>query len=188
MRRWSGMVLLAAVALAVPPAHGTDLRIDGSRSHAEFGVRLLWLRTVSGRFAQISGEVKLDAREHATVDAHIPVASLAMDSARFRRDVLAPPFFDAANYPLIHFLSDPIPLARLTAGGALDGQLSLRGVTRPVRFELLPSQCSTLTARGCLIEARGLISRSAFGMTSDRATVSDQVQLGLLIALDPPSN
>ena len=183
-----GIALLAVLALTVPAARGTSLRIDGSRSHAEFGVRLLWLRTVSGRFAQISGKVTLDAQEQATVDAHIPVASLAMDSARFRRDVLAPPFFDATNYPRIHFLSDPVPLARLTAGGALDGQLSLRGVTRPVRFELLPSQCSTLTARRCLIEARGLISRSAFGMTSYRATVSDQVQLGLLIALDPSSD
>jgi polyisoprenoid-binding protein YceI len=188
MRGVVGIALLAVLALSVSPAHGADLRIDGSRSHAEFGVRLLWLSTVSGRFAQISGEVRLDAREHATVDAHIPVASLTMDSARFRRDVLAPPFFDAANYPLIHFLSDPIPLARLTAGGALDGQLSLRGVTLPVRFELLPSQCNTLTARGCLIQARGLISRRAFGMTSYRATVSDQVHLGLLIALDPASD
>ena len=182
------MALLAALALIMPTARGSDFRIDGSRSHAEFGVRLLWLRTVSGRFAQISGEVKLDPHQLVTVDAHIPVASLTMNSARFRRDVLAPPFFDAANFPLIHFLSAPIPLARLTAGGTLDGQLSLRGVIRPVRFELLPSQCSTLTARGCRIEARGLISRSAFGMTSYRATVSDQVHLGLLIALDPSSD
>ena len=188
MRSWSGMALMAALALNVPTARGTAFRIDGSRSHAEFGVRLLWLRTVNGRFAQISGEVKLDPRQLVTVDAHIPVASLTMDSARFRRDVLAPAFFDASRYPLIHFLSDPIPLTRLTAGGALDGQLSLRGVTRPVRFELLPSQCGSLTGRGCRIEARGLISRSAFGMTSHRATVSDQVQLGLLIALDPSSD
>lgn len=188
MRRWSGTALLVALAVAGPAARSTDFRIDGSRSHAEFGVRLLWLHTVSGRFAQISGEVKLDPHELATVDARIQAASLTMDSARFRRDVLAPEFFDASRYPLIRFLSAPVPLARLTGGGALDGQLSLRGVTLPVRFELLPARCRTLTARGCLIEARGLISRSAFGMTSYRATVSDQVQLGLLIALDPSSD
>ena len=180
------MALLAA--LAVPAVRSTDFRIDGSRSHAEFGVRLLWLHTVSGRFAQISGEVQLDPHELATVDARIQTASLTMDSARFRRDVLAPEFFDAGRYPLIRFLSAPVPLARLTDGGPLDGQLSLRGVTLPVRFELLPARCRPLAARGCLIEARGLISRSAFGMTSYRATVSDQVQLGLLIALDPSSH
>lgn len=108
-----------------------------------------------------------------------------MDSAGARRSVLSPEFFDARRYPTIHFLSDPIPMARLASGGVLNGRLSLRGVTRTVRFELLPASCTTLTARGCLIEARGLISRSAFGMTSHRATLSDQVQLGLLIALEP---
>ncbi len=178
------MALLAALALTAPTARGTDFRIDGSRSHAEFGVRLLWLHTVIGRFATISGEVQLAPHELATVDARIQAASLTMNSARFRRDVLAPEFFDASHYPLIRFLSAPVPLARLTHGGALDGQLSLRGVTLPVRFELLPTRCSALTARGCRIEARALISRRAFGMTSYHATVSDQVQLGLLIALD----
>jgi hypothetical protein len=54
-----------------------------------------------------------------------------------------------------------------------------------VRFELLPARCIDLVASGCTIEARGTILRSAFGMTSHRATLSDEVQLGLQIALNP---
>ena len=183
--RLAALAALALMLAPMPILAGTAFQFDAARSQAEFGVRLLWLHTISGRFAQITGAVRLDAKGLATVDAHIRTSSLTMASASLRRSVLAEDFFDAAHYPGIHFLSEPVPLARLSNGGALEGWLSLRGVTRRVRFELLPARCSGLTARGCTIEARGAILRSAFGMSSHRATLSDRVQLGLQIALDP---
>jgi len=169
---------------AAPAARYTDYRINPTRTQATFAVRLLWLRTISGRFTIIAGEVKLDQRGHAVIDARITVDSVAMESDRLRRWVLAPEFFDAAQYPTIRFLSDPVPLAKLISGGELDGQLSLRGITLPVQFELLPATCATLTAATCLIEARGSVSRSAFGMSSHRTALSNHVDLGLSIALD----
>jgi polyisoprenoid-binding protein YceI len=178
-------LLLAGLVLAAPAARSTVYRIDSTRSHAEFSARLLWLQTISGRFTQIDGVVKLDARGLATVDARITTGGTVMDSERFRRWVLSSEFFDAAHYPTIHFLSDPITFATLTAGGVLDGQLTLRGITRPVHFDLLPAKCTAITAQTCLIEARGSVSRSAFGMTAHRTALYDRVQLGLLIALNP---
>ncbi len=187
MRHALSAVLLAGLALIAPAARSTGYHIDPARSHANFGVRLLWLRTISGRFSLIAGEVRLDPHGQATIDARITVDSIAMDSDRLRRWVLAPEFFDAVHYPAIHFMSDPIPVDTLLSGGELDGQLRLRGVTLPVHFELLPVTCAAITAPTCLIEARGLVSRSAFGMTAHRAALSDQVQLGLSIALDAAS-
>ncbi|MHB1272446.1 MAG: YceI family protein [Rhodanobacter sp.] len=188
MKRPLASLLLAGLTLAAPAARSSDYRIDTRRSHAEFAIRLLWLHTIDGRFTQIAGGVKLDPHGLATVDASITTNSIVMDSRRVRRWILAPEFFDAAHYPTLRFLSAPVTLATLTAGGTLNGQLRLRGVVRPVRFELLPARCTTLTAATCLIEVRGHISRSAFGMRSHRATLSDRVQLGLLIALDPTSH
>jgi polyisoprenoid-binding protein YceI len=184
VRRAFFAVLLASLALAAPAARSTDYRIDPARSHATFGVRLLWLRTISGRFSLIAGEVKLDPHGRASIDARITMDSVAMDSERLRRWVLAPEFFDAVAYPTIRFVSEPIPVSMLTSGGGLDGKLSLRGVTLPVHFELLPVTCETITAAACLIQAQGLVSRSAFGMTSHRTALSDHVQLGFSIALD----
>lgn len=188
MRRPLASLLLAGLALAAPTARSSDYRIDTHRSHAEFAIRLLWLHTIKGRFTQIAGSVKLDSHGLATVDASIATDSIVMSSARVRHWVLAPEFFDAAHYPTIHFRSAPVTLATLTAGGVLNGQLRLRGVVRPVHFELLPASCTTLTAATCLIEVRGHISRSTFGMRGHRATLSDRVRLGLLIALDPTSH
>jgi len=181
-------LLFAAQALAAPTAHAMDYRINSARSDAEFGVRLLWLQTITGRFTEIAGDVKLDDHGLATVDAHITASSIRMASDRLRRWVMAPDFFDALQYPTIHFLSQPITFSMLTTGGVLQGQLTLRGVTKPMRFELLPAHCTPSEQQTCLIEARGSLSRSAFGMAAHRTALSDQVQLGLLIALEHTPN
>ncbi|WP_449426914.1 YceI family protein [Rhodanobacter umsongensis] len=188
MRRRFAIGLLAALVLVAPAARSADYRIADNRSYADFGVRLLWLHTISGRFMQITGEVREDARGLATVDARIDVNSIVMDSARSRRWVLAPEFFDAAQYPTLHFVSDPVTLPMLTAGGVLDGRLTLRGVTGPIRFELMPATCDPAAMAGCVIEARGTLSRSAFGMNTHRATLSDQVKLGLWITFGPATH
>jgi polyisoprenoid-binding protein YceI len=183
-RPWSAL-FFAALVLAAPASRAEDFRIDEARSHADFGVRLLWLHTVSGRFTSIRGDVYLDHVGLATVDVSIDVNSVAMDSARFRRWVLAPEFFDAQRHPTARFLSDPVPFDRLATGGVLDGRLNLRGVIRPVQLELLPADCARITSRACMIEARGAVSRSDFGMTSHGTSLSDTVKLDLMIALEP---
>lgn len=188
VRRWFATCLLAGLALAAPAARSADYRIAADRSYADFAVRLLWLHTINGRFTQIAGQVRVDPHGLATVDARIGVNSVVMDSARFRRWMLAPEFFDAAQYPTIHFVSDPVALSLLSKGGVLDGQLSLRGVTRPIRFELMPSTCGAITAGDCVIEAHGTLARGEFGMNGHRATLSDQVQLGLWITLNPETD
>jgi polyisoprenoid-binding protein YceI len=180
------LLLLTGAALPTASAYCTDYRIEADRSHADFAVRLLWLRTIDGRFTGIDGQVRVDPRGLATVDAHISTDSLVMASKRLRNWALGSEFFDAARYPGIHFVSEPVALATLNKGGALDGQLHLHGVTLPVHFALQPTDCRTLFA-GCVIEVHGTLSRSAFGMDSHRAALSDQVQLGLSIALETPT-
>jgi polyisoprenoid-binding protein YceI len=176
----SALVALLALALTPPhPVSASVWRIESS-SHADFGVRLLWLHTIRGRFERIVGTVAPHADGRLVVDARVAVDSLAMDSPRLRRWVLGEEFFDAVQYPFLHFISLPVTRAALDGGGSLDGQLTLRGITRPMRFELLPARC---TADACLIEARGELRRSEFGMTDHRAVLSDHVELALSIAI-----
>lgn len=183
-----GMLLTGLVLLPAGTATATDYRIAPAESHADFAVRLLWLHTIDGRFTDINGRVHVDARGMATVNASIRAESIVMDSERFRRWTLAPEFFDAARYPIIHFVSRPVALAMLTRGGPLEGWLDLRGMTRAVRFELQPAHCQSLASAACLIRAEGSISRSAFGMHGHHASLSDPVELGLSIRLDAASD
>lgn len=178
--RAAGAVALVALALAAHAAPVRVWHIESAPSHADFGVRLLWLHTIHGRFGQIAGTVAPRTDGRVVVNASIAANSLAMDSPRLRRWVLDEEFFDAAQYPTLHFVSAPVARDTLDEGGALDGLLTLRGVTRPIRFELLPARC---TADACLIEARGELKRSEFGMTGHRAVLSDHVELALSIAI-----
>jgi polyisoprenoid-binding protein YceI len=180
-------IALLITCAAALPLHAADYRIDPERSHADFGVRLFWLSQIKGRFEQIDGDVTLSSlHDTAIVDAHITVDSIQMNSDRIRRWVLAPEFFDAPKYPSIHFVSEPISLAMLEKGGGLDGTLTLRGVTRPAHFELMPSVCPLNSPQACVISVRGTIQRSDFGMSSHRTAISDQVELGMMISLDYP--
>lgn len=178
--------LLPLLPLAPMPHHSIGYRIDSARSLASFGVRLLWVHEIDGRFRHLDGAV-LPGPHRGTmvVTADIAVASVAMDSARMRRWVLATEFFDAADYPEIRFVSDPVPAAMLDHGGPLPGRLSLRGVTRPVIFTLHPLHCDGPPAAPCLIALDGALRRGDFGMTAHRATLSDRVELNLAIVLTP---
>jgi len=148
-------------------------------------VRLFWLRQIRGRFDQIGGEVTLNPqRDLATVDARIDVNSVQMDSDRFRRWVLAPEFFDVEHYPTIHFVSAPVAVAKLEDGGDLSGWLTVRGVTQPAVFQMLPAHCRLDAMHTCTIELRGSIQRSDFNMNGHRTALSDRVDLGLTIELD----
>lgn len=183
MNRLAGS--LAVLLLAMLPVQAADYRISPHRSHAEFGVRLFWVSQISGRFEQIDGDVTLSAlRDTAVVNADIAVDSIRMGSDRIRRWVLAPEFFDVSHYPTIHFVSEPIALDALEKGGDLQGTLTLRGVTRPASFQLLPSHCPLREPRQCVIAVRGTIQRSDFGMSAHRAALSDKVELGMSISLD----
>jgi len=172
--------------LPMQAAPSASYLIDSAHSQAVFGVRLLWLHEISGRFRHIDGAVLGGPRDGTVVvRANIAVDSVTMDSARMRRWVLAPEFFDVADYPFIRFVSDPLPLATLEYGGPLPGRLSLRGVTAPVTFTLHPLYCTGLPPTSCRISLNGTLQRGEFGMIAHGTTLSDRVELNLAITLRP---
>lgn len=178
-------VLLAALAFAAP-VRGTELvRLDPTRSQAGFGIGVLLLFDVVGRFVKVDGVVEVDRdRQEAVVDARIAADSVRIDGGSREDWARSAEFFDAERYPEIRFRSEAFPLARLGEGGALEGRLTLRGVTRSANFELLPAACAH-PARDCPVRAKGVIRRSMFGMRTRRATLSDKVILEFSIYAMP---
>jgi len=176
-----------ALLLSAAPLAAADLRIDPVRSRAEFSVRLLWVSNVSGAFDGIRGDVSIDhAAQTAVVRADIDTESIRMESARLRRWVLAPEFFDSVHYPTIHFESSPTPLLLLTEGGDVEGKLTLRGITQPVTFHLQGNRCSPESLVGCVLQLQGMIDRTDFEMRGRRGALADRVNLGMAIVLEAP--
>jgi len=178
-------VLAVLLALAAPGLHAEVLALDSTRSQAGFGIGVLLLFDVVGRFVKVDGFVEIDRQtQEAVVDARIAADSVRIDGGSREDWARSAEFFDAERYPEIRFRSDAFPLSRLSEGGGLAGKLTLRGITRAASFELLPATCAR-PARDCPVRAKGVIRRSMFGMRTRRATLSDKVILELSIYAMP---
>lgn len=190
MRSCAAAVLFAAAWFGLAPAAAAErleyLAFDGTNSHVDFEVKVLWLVGVHGRFGSVRGTITIDHfRNAATVEAQIDANVVAMRNKNHEDWVRSAEFFDAEHYPQIAFVSDAIPLQRLQTGGDIDGRLTLRGVEKRVRFELVKPDCPAASGDNCPIEAEGSIHRSDFGMSSRRGALSDKVELSFSIATKP---
>jgi polyisoprenoid-binding protein YceI len=175
-------LLLVAAAFVAGTACAEDARrerveLDSTRSHAEFGVKVMWLITVHGRFGKVSGMVDVDRFSNfAIVDARIDANAVEMSNRTYEDWVKSDEFFDVARYPDIHFVSESFSLQRLRNGGELAGTLTIRDVSQRTTFRLVPAECDR-PAYDCPIVVEGAIHRSAFGMRSRRGALSDKVDL-----------
>jgi polyisoprenoid-binding protein YceI len=114
-------------------------------------------------------EVTLDA---ARAQASFPFAAQAMKS---------PDVLDTGQFPSIRFTSRRVRAAG--AGATVDGDLTIRGVTRPVRLNAqlyrqkgsAPGDLSRLSIR-----LTGSVSRAAYGATGWADMVGDTVALDIL--------
>jgi polyisoprenoid-binding protein YceI len=173
---WLAAFVFARLALA-EESQTEHIRLDGTRSHATFGVKVMWLVSVHGRFGKVSGVVDIDRfRSMATVDARIDANAVEMSTKSYEDWVKSDEFFDVAKYPEIRFVSEQFPLQRLRRGGELSGTLTIRDASQPVTFDLVAADCDR-PAYDCPIVVSGSIRRSAFGMRSRRGALSDRVDL-----------
>lgn len=115
--------------VSIPPAG--EYTIDPTHTSAAFVARHL-LSKVRGTFPEVEGTITIgDAPERSSVSATIQTASVTSGSAQRDEHLRSPDFFEVEAYPTIGFASTAL---RLTGGSTfeLDGELTIRGVTRPV--------------------------------------------------------
>lgn len=170
------------------PAHadgGERLAIDSAASRIEFAVRLMLVKRLDGRFPRVEGEVRLDpAQGRAGIDVRIDAREVEMARASWADWARSAEFFDAAHHPWIRFQAADVPLVLFRDGGALQGMLTLRGTTRPVTLEVLPSICEH-PGTDCPVRAEGALERNDFGMTARRFVLGNRVRLQFEIHVRP---
>lgn len=160
--------------------------LDASHAEVGFSVRHLMISTVRGRFGGIAGTITLDESkpENSKVDVTIDVTTI--DTRQEQRDahLRSADFFDAANYPTMHFVSKRID-GDVTDSFIVVGDLTIRGTTREVTLEV------SAEGRGmdpwgnerAGFSAKGKINRGEFGLGWNQAleaggvVVSDEVKL-----------
>ena len=107
--------------------------IDAAHTLVEFSVRHMTVARVTGRFAAVSGEVKVPDGDptSATVSVSIEVASVSSGHPKRDELIRSADFLDAEHFPVITFTSEP---ADPGADGQwrIPGVLAIKGVSQPV--------------------------------------------------------
>lgn len=171
---------LALLLMALVPtgAHAAvDYRIDPAHSAVTFSLSHLGVARSNGRLGVVSGRFHLDPVAMANSQAEIELDPASVDTGLPERDthLRSAEFFDVATFPKIRFTS------RAASGTAwqftLDGDLSLHGITRPVRFAVRKIGEGKDPWGGYRIgyQATATVSRKAFGMDFMAGAVGDEV-------------
>jgi polyisoprenoid-binding protein YceI len=171
---------LALSGYAGPPTY----RVEPALTTLEFSVLHLGLSLQHGRFRDAWGRIVYspDART-GSIDFIVDPSSV--DTGWNLRDAFlrSDEMLDVEDFPVLRFRSSRLVFAdgRLAA---IDGELTLHGVTRSVTFTVTRLQCGTSPVdgrEGCGAEATGTVRRSEFGMGFAASLIGDDVELRFLV-------
>jgi polyisoprenoid-binding protein YceI len=183
--RAGGLCLAGLMALAMPAKSVEREPFDPARSTAGITVDLRVAGEVDGRFGRIEGELEPAEGGLWRVQVRVDARELVLDGPGWmQRSTRSPRFLDVERHPRIIFVSLPFKRALLHDGGALAGDLDLRGRQKRVAFRLEPAACDQ-PGRDCPIRVRGSVSRREFGMTAQRLWLRDEVGFDFGVRLQP---
>ena len=177
----------APTATEIPGYIAGRWTIDQVHSDVSFTARHMMVSKVRGHFRDFEGEIVTgeDPRD-SQVSATIQVASVDTNSEMRDGHVRSGDFFDTANHPTATYRSSSV----LVEDGqhTLNGELTLRGVTRPVPLTLEINGFGPDIQGGTRagFTARGRINRNDFGVSFGSvvdgiAAVGDHIDLTLEI-------
>ncbi|WP_125132440.1 YceI family protein [Microbacterium sp. 10M-3C3] len=175
----------ATTTIEVPGYKAGTWVLDPAHSEVTFTVRHMMISKVRGTFGMksatlIAPENPLDARVEASVD----VASLDTKDAGRDQHLRSADFFDVENYPTMEFRSTGV---RIEGEDFLvDGDLTIRGVTKPVTFAFEFGGFGTDPWGNYKAgaTAKGVINREDFGLTWNAALETGGVLVGKDVTLE----
>ena len=176
---------MSTIETSTTPATGT-YGIDASHTHVGFKVRHLMVSKVRGRFADFEGTVTVapDPLESA-VEVTVQLASIDTRDAGRDEHLRGADFFDVAQHPTMTFRSTGVrPVG--TNRYAVDGELSLRDVTKPVTLDVTYDGTARDPWGGerAGFSATAEIDREDFGLTWNQALETGGVLVGKKIEID----
>jgi polyisoprenoid-binding protein YceI len=177
-----------AGALTAAPASVADTAtfvIDKTHSELTFRIRHMISR-VSGTFAAWKGTISGDPDRWSGGSTEIVIQTASIDTRNEERDnhLRSVDFFDAASNPQITFRSTS--LAVTDNGLTLQGDLTIRGVTRPVTLTgaYLGSTGDGAGKQRVGFHVTGAINRQDFGVAWNRTVEAGGLLLGDDVELD----
>ena len=175
-----GMLAMALPMMAV--AQTSTWTPDKAHSEVDFSILHMSLSKVHGRFGNIGGQIVWNDADisKSTVNVTIDVSSIDTGVSARDTDLKSAGVFDVAQFPIATFVSTSV--AKTANGLTVNGNLTLRGVTKPVVLQVegptgpVPGMDHKPHAG---FSASTTISRTAFDLATKypAAVLGDDVQL-----------
>jgi polyisoprenoid-binding protein YceI len=170
--------------LQIPAAGTYDL--DAAHKRVGFVVRHLMVSKVRGQFAQASATITIaEDPLQSSVTASIVTTSIETGQTDRDNHLRSGDFFEAEKYPTIEFRSTGIK-SHAGAEFVLDGELTLKGVTKPVEL-VVEFEGATTSPYGQAVfgfSATTEIDREDFGLTYNMALESGGVMIGKKVKIE----
>lgn len=171
---------LAAPALAAPET----FVVDGTHTFPRFAYSHFGFSTQLSRFDKTSGKIVFDrVAKTGAVDIVIDAKSVDTGYPTFNEHIQGEDFLDTAKYPTATFKSTAVRFEG-DKPVAIDGNLTLKGVTRPVTltvtsFQAMPHPMLKKDAIGA--NATTTVKRSDFNAGKYAPYVGDEVTITIAV-------
>jgi polyisoprenoid-binding protein YceI len=114
-----------------------DWSIDPAHTQVAFSVKHLMITNVKGRFSSVSGTVGFDpATSQPEIDISIDANSITTGDAKRDAHLRSADFLHADQHPTLQFRATRLD-GNLDTKFTLDGDLTIRGITRPVTLYVI---------------------------------------------------
>jgi polyisoprenoid-binding protein YceI len=167
-------------------------KINTNHSSAEFAVRHMMVTWVRGLFTRVSGTIVFDPLAVAASSMEVEIEADSLFTGVEKRDnhLKSGDFLELEKYPAITFKSTRVGPVALDHA-RVHGDLTLRGVTRPVGLDARWSGPAHFNDEGTLYTSFGfraetMINREDFGMAWNTEMEHGGVMVGkhIYIRLD----
>ena len=171
-----------------PTVNVQEWQIDAAHTSVEFAVKHLMISTVKGRFADVSGRLKGDITNPNSFELDVRIDTASIDTRQAQRDahLRSPDFFDAEQYPTIHFVGTRIE-GNVADEFSLFGNITIRDVTREIELRVTNEGSVVDPWGGSRIgfSAKAKLDRRDFGLLYNQAleaggfVVGDEIKISI---------
>jgi polyisoprenoid-binding protein YceI len=161
-------LIIALAAASATSAFAADTyAIETNHTYPSFEADHMGISTWRGKFTRTTGTIVLDrAAKTGSVDINIDANSLDFGHEKMSAHAKGADMFDVAKFPHVTYKSKSIKFNGDTPV-AVDGELTLHGVTRPVTLAINKFKCiqhPMLKREICGADASAMFNRSDFGI------------------------
>jgi polyisoprenoid-binding protein YceI len=178
-------VLALALIAAAPSVFAQTYNIDPSHTFPSFETDHMGISVWRGKFDKTSGTVTIDKKARTgSLDIIIDTSSVDVGFAKLNEHLKSEEFFNVAKFPTATYKASNFTFNADGNPTAVNGQLTLLGVTKPVTLTIDKFKCIIhpfLKKEVCGANATAEFKRTDFGMSTYSPPLDPVIKLAIQV-------